>query len=325
MIEENPAWEYRNRLSELYGHVDTFEGRVVGTWFCLDATNGEVIWEKPNRFANSIRGCSRGIIAATKSKVGMGLSNHGAFGMSLKTGDLVWRYPQRGAIGGFFREIGLLNEKDAAKFVSENQVHCASGRLIDINVGLLLPKTTVKEPELTRPHDVESGELYYEGVISVNKALGQILSSRPGGVGRPPEVTAEWLKGSDETVEEYPSGMRGHTLYGLSDDDPQGWKFDSRELGYSTDTNYFAYRYHRPYVYLIAKEGEYYKPEEEGKPLENRKAACRILVLDARKGEIVQDILLPEPAHEFRIESIDNSGILVSHSNAYLALYRFSH
>jgi outer membrane protein assembly factor BamB len=93
MIQEKPAWTYQTDkgLNQWYGNVATYEGRVLGQWFCLDAKTGDVLWEKDMEDPNTITGVSKGIIVATTTQSGgPWTASSGIYGLSLETGDLVW-------------------------------------------------------------------------------------------------------------------------------------------------------------------------------------------------------------------------------------------
>ena len=240
------------------------------------------------------------------------------YGISLATGELLWTADDLepdGLIGWFFYKLGLYRETDSPKYVSENQVHCTSGRILDVRTGeLLIVPNPEQEPFRS---DAEAHALYSGNRIAIDTEEGLYLSVKPMDRAKGHRVPKD--KNADDSWRSW-----GVNIYGVSDANPDGWRFELREYGYSSNNNYYGYRYNAPYVYMLGKEGDYYDEPKEGDPLKNRDASFHLIVLDARTGEVAKDILLPEQVHEYRIESISSRGILLSHSNKYLALHPFA-
>jgi hypothetical protein len=310
MIQEKPAWTYQTDkgLNQWYGNVATYEGRVLGQWFCLDAKTGDVLWEKDMEDPNTITGVSKGIIVATTTQSGgPWTASSGIYGLSLETGDLVWQAkpikPSKGLFARLSYKLGLVRFTDSPNYVSENQVICTSEAILNIENGNVMHDAQA-EPELS-VEDSRANSLYGGAMINVDDQLQKnITRVKPG----------ERVHMSTEKV----------VIYGYSGDDELNWEFNLHSLGYSAFFNYFSYRFHEPYIYFLGKEGDYYMPEVEGEALERRPAPFHLIAVDARSGEVVQDLRLPDEAHEYRIESSNSQGILLSHSNTQLALYPFA-
>ena len=302
MIASEPKWHYRREagLTQHYGHVDTYDDAVLGQWFCLDAESGAVRWERDMTCPNAVTDVADGVIVCSEFVIqGPSSYSRGVYGLSLDTGEQVWQadppHPTGGTIARFFHRIGLLVGSDSPALVEHGMVHCTSGRILSVVDGSELKAhgaKTHKDRERTR---VE--KFYYDEVIPLKMHEGRFISAkRPGGA--PPNLTDE-----------------GTRFYGVNSNRVDDWKFSLSEHGYSAHTNYYSHRLVGDFVYVLGKEGEFYEETSEKFVVRNREAPCHLLTVDALTGETVQDITLPEPAHEYRIESVSSNGLLLSHSN----------
>ena len=96
-------------------------------------------------------------------------------------------------------------------------------------------------------------------------------------------------------------------------------------MGYSSVANYYSFRYRHPYVYFVVKEGERYHPQVEDQALEVRKVPMRMVTVDGRSGEVVQNFrLTDDDVRDYRIEAVGDRGILLSRDNRWLALHPFN-
>jgi len=318
MIRKSPAWKFtsKNGLVQWYGNVNFYGDRVLGQWFCLDAKSGRLLWERRMSGPNTVVGVTNRVIIASETRSdGPWTLDFGCYGISLETGEMLWdskyiSYPAGGWLSRMLKTLfgRLIESNESPLEVKDGKVWCESGRILNASDGTLIarenPGEMKKKEELSGNGD--PAQKLYNGE--------RVLVDRKG----PLMISMEESSGE---VGHHTEDLR---LYGFSRKEAPDWTFDLSSMGYSSEANYFAYRYRHPYVYFVVKEGEGYLPEVEGQALQVRKAPARLVTVDGRNGEVVQNFrLTDEGVREYRIEAVGSRGILLSRDNRRLALYPF--
>jgi len=313
MIRKSPAWKFssKNGLVQWYGNVDFYGDRVLGQWFCLDAKSGRLLWERSMSEPNTVVGVTKGVIIASEMQSdGPMTFDLGCYGISLESGEMLWdskyiSYPPDGWLSRMLKPLfgRFIECNESPLDVNDGKVWCESGRILNALDGTLIarenPGEIKKKEELRRKGD--PAQKLYDGERVVVDTKGPLMIS---------------LEGDDDTED-----LR---LYGFSGKEAPDWTFDLGSMGYSSEDNFFAYRYRRPYVYFVVKEGKRYLPGGEDQALKVRKAPARMLTVDGRNGEVVQNFRLTDDGvREYRIEAVGSRGILLSRDNRRLALYPF--
>lgn len=309
MIREEPSWTFRREsgLTQYYGNVETFGDRVVGQWFCLDADTGIPVWQREMSCPNMTTGVADGIIVATEFVIqGPASYSRGVYGLSLDTGETLWQAddppPSGGVISRFFHRIGLLYGMDSPTLVLEGKVHCTSGRILNAADGSEhAPQGARNLASIGRNR---SEQFYDKLEVKLETVEGRFVSSRRPG-GDPANLSG------------------GPYIYGINSNRTHDWEFNLSDQGYSTFSNYYSQRLVGDRVYLFGKEGPYYEETDDKFVMRPREATVHFITVDAITGEVTQDFTLPEPTHEYRIESVSPTGLLISHSNTWLAFYPF--
>jgi len=313
MIRESPAWEFssKNGLVQWYGNVDFYGDRVLGQWFCLDAESGRLLWERSMPAPNTVVGVTNGVIIASEMQSGGPWTlDFGCYGISLETGEMLWdskylSYPADGWLSRMFKTLfgRFIEANENPVDVNNGMVWCESGRILNASDGTFIAWETPGEMEKKKEPRGNGGPArkLYDGERVIVDRKGPLMIS---------------IEGDHDTDD-----LR---LYGFSGKDAPDWTFDLGSMGYSSEDNYFAYRYRHPYVYFIVKEGERYLPGGEDQALKVRKAPARILTVDGRSGEVVQNFrLTDDKVREYRIEAVGDRGVLLSRDNHRLGLYPF--
>jgi len=300
MILKSPAWEFTSKkgLVQWYGNVDFYGNRVLGQWFCLDAKSGRLLWERSMSEPNTVVGVTNGVIIASETQSnGPVTFDLGCYGISLETGEMLWdskylSYPADGWLSGMFKALfgRFIESNESPLDVNDGKVWCESGRILNASDGTFIarenPGELEKKKELRGQGDFAQ-KLYDGERVVVDKKSPLMIS----------------IEGDHDTED-----LR---LYGFSRKKAPDWTFDLWSMGYSSEDNYYAYRYRHPYVYFVVKEGERYLPGGEDQALKVRKAPARMITVDGRSGEVVQNFRLTDrDVRECRIEAVGNRGIL---------------
>lgn len=334
VVERNPIWGFaaRKQVYRWYDHARLSHDRVFGQWFALDRSNGRCIWERNFWRPNSITGFTNRVIVATECRSdGPSTAEYGCYGIDASTGALIWTSHRNGWWGKLLRILdfipGNANEfRDDAEGIYDNEVICSSGRVLDADTGRTLRKQDTLDPR------------FYPEVDDAQRLYGLIDM---GGAGRQavPIDNALAVDVSDEisltrfdplSLKELESfgevewGGVDLKLHGLDQTRSIRWRFDLKDTGYHFGTSFYDYRYCRPYVYFVVAEKPLAVPVKPNRSMYMRDQASRrhLLTLDARSGELVQDILLgdDEPT-TCRIEDVDPQGLLISMDNKTLVYY----
>lgn len=306
MISPAAAWTFtaRHPLVQWYGHVQLLPDRVLGQWVCVERSAGKPLWEKRYHRPNTVVGVSEGVIIASEMRSdGPWTLDFGCYAISLETGDLLWVSHGSGLWGRVLRCLdylpGFTNDlRDSPMSVEGPECICGSGRVLDVRTGQQIRQLT--QEQLKSRNEAQKKER--------PKSDAQVLYEG----GKVPVSSGAWLTHTEE-----PGVMnaRGLRLRLLNEDDTIRWSFDLDTTGYQiSHCNFYAYRYARPYVYIVASEEPSMKPHPtlEHHVLENP-TLFRLLTLDTSSGELVQDIPLGSQRYsECRIEDIDEHGLLVA-------------
>jgi hypothetical protein len=314
MLEVTPAWSFTARftLTQWYGHVHLLPSRVLGQWFCLDRSDGRVLWERRFCRPDTIREVAGPVIIASETRSdGPWTASFGCYGISLETGELLWTSHAAGMWGRLLRFLdfvpGFTNElRDAPDFVQSGEVVCASGRVLDVHTGRdirRLPAEEVKKHERLQ----SEAALLYHGRL--RNAWTKIRLAN-----------GSWLSHKARPEEDAVIGFR---LYILGEDGSVQWDFDLATTGYHLAGNYYSYRYAVPYLYLVVSEERQLRdvPARPGHVLPNP-AVYRLLTLNLNSTSVIQDFRVEDgKVKECRIEDVDEAGLLVSLDRRHLRYY----
>lgn len=334
-IDSAPAWQYNSR-DGLYGylsHVEFYGDRVVGQWFCLEVATGNIHSEKNIFRANFIIGVAEGVIVASEMMTeGCWTAEMGCYGISLVTGDLLWTSHGDGFWGRLWRALdflpGFANDfRDTPVGVKDGHVVCASGRILDIRTGrrVARDRDLVGKVQEEREHErsTPEGRLYAGKSVEVEAGEGEIFTLKRCG-GQPAWQRAQEEAETDEEAEEQESDslcFRATDANGATQ-----WTFRLAAWNRHTEGNFHAWRFHHPFIYIIAGDAPVnvpIKPEEPGIVRRNSMMPY-LLALDVRTGRLIQEFALADgPTEgECRIEAISDHGLLLSMGYTHLRLYR---
>ncbi|BDI30955.1 hypothetical protein CCAX7_30060 [Capsulimonas corticalis] len=327
-IDPEPAWRYESRtgISGYLSHVDFYGPYVIGQWFCLDAATGAIIWRRAQKQANEIIGVDAGVIVASEMMtVSCWTASIGCYGISLVTGELLWTSDSDGIRKYLWKALecipGLINEfRDTPIAVENGEVICASGRILDIHNGRRIAhdRKRVERVREDKPDKSDAERLYYGERVPLqdNPSLRLSIDTRPLSKDVEPQDNYDDIPPYDLRLRLVDRDGAPQWLYSVSDD------------GYFAEGNFYASRYQYPYVYIIAYDKRPYIPIDEEKPgyVRRNTAQCRLLALDVRQGKVIQNTPLAETptANEYRIEAINDQGLLISGGSRHLQLFRFA-
>ena len=308
VLSATPRWTVtpKQGLTQWYGHVHVLRRIVLGQWFAASRDEGVIQWEARHARANTICDVSEesGVILASEMRSdGPWTASFGCYAISLSTGELLWANHGSGMRRGVLRALDYIpaftNElRDTPLAIRENACICTSGRVLDLMTGKPMGQLAKTELEAlgVKPNRSAGEDLYFAGEVTLPDYRLCISNHT-----RQP-------KGGIRFV---------HGILRLSGIEPNGsarWTFDIQTTGYHTDGNYFSYRLVPPYTYFVVSEGEQWKahPRQPHARLPNS-TRYRVLTLDVRSGEIVQDKPICDAACDgARIEDADGTGLMVS-------------
>jgi len=305
MINPERLWTFtaHHALRGFYDHVRLLPARVLGRWFCVDRRDGRALWERRHGRPDSVVGIGDDmIVAAEMTSAGMWTGQLGCYGISLATGELRWTSHANGWWGRVLRGLDFLpffsNElRDAPIRVEGLECTCASGRVLDVRTGRQVRRIPRENVPNQVPAQTDVEQLYAGKFLDVPTA---VLVSEELWLSHPP------------SHRQVPGDF---ALHARADDGTVRWRFDLRATGYHmSDQNYFAYRYVRPFVYIVVSEEPCRRPHptQEHYVVPNP-TFFHLLVVDARNGVIIQDIRLGDRRREeCRIEDVDDRSILMS-------------
>jgi hypothetical protein len=211
---------------------------------------------------------------------------------------------------------GFTNElRDVPLSVEDRQVFCASGRVLDIQTGKLLRMEQHKRETVAFQDRSDAHRLY----------MTHNTTPRPD----PIEVSKEQFishRHPDDSEEDdgKPRSVRDRPLYGFDAKGTILWEFKLDSMGFFDEGNFFAYRLVNPYVYYVVSDREIYVPIKPEEPMVVRRQPgnWRLLTLDARDGQVVQQFQLTSaPRDSCRIEDADEDDLLVSIEGKTLQYY----
>lgn len=298
-------WTYRNPrgLTDWYGHVDYFDQYVIGQWFVLDSDTGVEYWSHRFLRANNIVDCQNGIIVASEMRSdGPWTVDFGIYGIDVQTGKILWINHGRGILGvalyccdfvpGFTNEL-----RDAPEAIVDNLVVTRRGRCLDIRTGRECQPTATKAPPFDRSS--LASQLYHNKTLEVD---GDTIS----------------VDGHDDNF----SISRRDANSALK------WCFHAKDHSAHVGGNYFTYRLHNGFVFIIVGDAPSHLPVRADKPwfVRSNSANYRLLILNISNGDIQASALeLGTPCKECRIEAFRDSRVLISFDRRALAEYEFLH
>ncbi len=331
MISEERSWEFTTprTLVLWYGHVELLENHVVGQWFCLARDSGSCLWDRRFWRINAIQAVADGVIVASETRSdGPGTGNFGCYGIDLETGSLRWVSHRNGVCGKLVRMLdffpGFTNEfRDVPLRVEDRQVFCASGRVLDIQSGRLLRKEKPRREKEEYQYSSDAHRLYM-----THNAIRSLYVITPRA--DPVEISRNRFisyRHPDDPEEDdgKPRPVLGRPLYGFDAEANILWQFRPDSLGFFNEARFFSYRLVSPYVYFVVSDREIYVPvnPEEPNVVRHQPGNWKLLVLDARDGQLVQQVPLTDgPREACRIEDVDENGLLISFEGKTLHYYQ---
>lgn len=312
MIETEPVWRFRSEraLTQWYDYVHLLPDCVVGQWFRVERTSGELVWQKDHFRANSICGIDSGVIVAYEMRSdGPWTAGFGCYGISLDSGEIVWRSHNQGSLGLLGRLLdcipGFTNDlRDSPSYVVDGQVFCSSGRVLNVTDGTLLSKIDSKDVGNRKPVPSDAWLLYRATIDD------QVLGVPVG----------------ELTLAHANRGIHKGALHivATTKENAVAWEFDIRQTGLHIESNFYSYRLAAPYVYfVVSEEPPFVANSARLGTITRNPTRWYILCLDVRNGQIEQRVSLGERRSEScRIEDVDERGLLIRISERELALYR---
>ena len=301
-----PRWTYSNAsgLRKWYGHVDYYGPYVIGQWFTLDADSGKEHWSRKSLRANTICGCSHDVIVASEMRSdGPWTADFGIYGISAQTGAMLWINHGRGLWGKLLRCFdyvpGFTNEfRDRPKCIVDQHVVTERGRVLEILTGIDCPSLRLECPETTERS--RPAQKFYD-----NKSLS--------------------FNGNTIKVEGHRhefciirSGNDGNELL---------WRFAAKDRSVYVDGNYYSYRIHNGFIFIILGDAPNYVPISDSKPLfvKPNPANYQMGVLNVSSGNCeLFPLLDAKQRKECRIEAIRDSRMLISCDGSQLTEYEIA-
>ena len=285
-------------------------------WFGVDRHTGKPLWERAYFRPNCIVGVADGVVVASETRSdGPWTFDFGCYGISLRTGRLLWTSHRDGWWGRVVRLFdyvpGFTNElRDVpARVTAGGEVVCGSGRVLDVRTGRRVRR--VSPDEVGRARDdrpkTDAALLYDSGMVvgSTGVALspGRRLSVKPAVGPSPP----------------------GFHLYLSDDRGTPVWAFDlAAATGYEvTHPNHYSYRLAGPHVYVVASEEPKWRPHPtKAHHIVPNRRRFHLLAVELGGGTVVQNVRLTDaPVAECRIEDVDERAVLVSIGTRKLRCY----
>lgn len=321
MIEPTPRWTFASRhaVTQWYGHVHLLPNCVLGQWCCLERDSGKLVWEKRFHRPNTIRAVTDEVVVASETRSdGPWAADFGCYGISMRTGELLWTSHAQGWWGRALRLLdfvpGFANElRDRPHHVIDNEVYCITGRVLDVRTGALLRHVSRQEVQQFQEPRPDVQQLCDS---RVQNARTKIL------VG-----DNMWLSHKKDENE----GQLGEfQLYLLDNENAVKWKLESNSRGMHIADKFYSYRYvsyrlKAPFVYLVVSVESNYKQHPSRPYRLQNPTRYHLLSFDIFKGQVVGDILLDEnKVTECRIEEVDDQGLLVSVDQTRLKYFQQS-
>ncbi len=303
MVNEEAKWQYTtsNSLTQWYGHVQLLEDKALGQWFCADLQTGELLWDRHLRRPNTICGVSENVIVASEMRSdGPWTLTFGCYGISLATGELLWT-AHRNRGGKFLRLMdfipGFTNElRDKPVAVQGSECLCEKGSVIDVNTGRFLRKVSPSD-HFTKTNGDQSASWILYSKRRVMLENGELLAHSP-----------------DRNCPREQRTSKGFHLARLRSDDEQLWHFHLEKENHFIEGNYFSYRHHGDYMFLLVSDRPAYVPIDPEKPncVKPNPRRNFLWVLDLQTGNICQKIALSEETQEeCRIEDVNDQFLLI--------------
>ena len=320
MVHEEPLWTYSpsRPLSIGYGHLHLLPDRVIGQWFCLDRKSGEPLWEGIPCQADDVVGVSEGVIVAQESRAsGPTGYTFGAFGISLRTGELLWEShynrPGRGGLWGRILRLIPIEHIDHAIAVRGSECLTARGRVLDVHTGnrVRYEGSTEGWREVVGDDDSPSHRLYCRKPVECG--AGKVL--RHG----TPDKPAKEGGFPDGTFRLFLADAGGNPV----------WAFDLSNTGHFTKGNYFSYRYAGAWIYIVVSKRPQKAASDSSEPNPSHAGAGEYFLwaLDVETGQVRQKIWLADmDVKHCSIDDLDDQALLVrSGESAKLFLRRAEH
>ena len=306
MLVEEPRGIFSSKkpLTQWYGHVHLLPDHVVGQWFVLKRSTGDPLWRHSCGRANTICGFDSGVIVASETRSdGPWTFDFGCYGVSIDNGRMLWTSHREGFFGLFVRGLDFIplftNElRDSPHHVSDGEVFCNSGRVLNVLNGKLVERQTREMiAAFSKPDSIAQQFYTSKEDAKLKVTIGQ---------------QELWLSHLRAKMP-FPSNQQDFFA-----DDKCGqrlWSFSLNDTQRHIDGNFFSYRLDPPHLYLIVSDEPRYRQTSRTNEVEPNPTRWHLLTLDLHNGEIVQEISLGlERQTECRIEDLDDTGMLISRS-----------
>ncbi len=326
MITNSPTWSCTAKysLTKWYGQVALLDDLVLGQWICIQRSNGHILWERGFWRPNAVVGVTDDVIVATETRSdGPWTCDFGCYGISLRTGELIWVSHRNGLWGKIVRLFDYIpaftNElRDRATSVQDGVVFCESGRVLDVRTGAFLRRV----PKAGLPSGVHWG---------FHKTLDPALRFPKSTEEPPPPAHVN----DDCYVTRFPPPNlhrkivpldegQNASLYGTTADGSLKWHFRVSQFGYHNSSSPLTFM--PPFLYLVVSDSPVTVPIHPDKPyiVRPNPGNWHALTVDARTGSVVQDLLLGRCKDQARIQDVDDSGILFSLDSATSSIFLVS-
>ncbi len=323
-IDLQPSWTWLDRGApdRAYDRAQLVGDRVVGPWFCLDRDTGEEVWHAGEPRPNTLFRIRDGMIVATETlSRGPTTGSFGVYGFELATGRLAWTHHLDGEWHRWPERLELVEgergwERDGPTRLIPEGVVTDGGRVLDLQTGRLLRHLGDGEPREDPDFGVLGRSLYAAGALDLP------------GLGRLYLGTGETLAGVKEQLAEapmpglfmMPAHMGRGAPFGFTLESESGrrlWEFDLPPDRFWSDGNYYSYREHGRWIFLVYAEptidaGEWDRLHSD--PFAPRPTAdFFVSALDLETGALVASTRIGDlPANLAQIEALDERSLLVS-------------
>lgn len=313
MLDQTAKWIFSDAkpLTQWYGHVHLLSEHAVGQWLCVNRKSGQLLWRSEFWRPNTFCGVDSDVIVASEMRSdGPWTATFGCYGISLKSGTLIWTSHGSGMRGILLQIFDYLpgytnGLRDSPHHLKNGKVFCNSGRVLNVTTGQLLEKADSPDTQFDKPPR-RIDEVFYNSTL--NKEQEAI--SIGGGI---------FLR----HLRQVESGNSSLEIMADTEAGENIWSFSTNVLGRKFDGNFYSHRLMPPYLYLIVSDQDRFRPNpaHKNQVLPNP-TYWHFVAVDLRNGNVAQDFsLCDQKLEECRIEDVDDRGLLIGRSNQTLAYY----
>ena len=305
MLHTTPDWVSLCHLPRVWNRecARLLPDKIVGPWYCLERSTGELLWKRRLFRADKIIGIARGIIVATEKchQCPPRPQTLGCYGISQADGHLVWTAHANGVFGRILRLLdylgGLNRRRDSPIHVRGGEVYCRSGRILDIHTGRYLRRQTPDAIPLFEPTRKDF-QLWFDD---------DDFKELKFRFGREPWNDHEGL-GTD-------CRARCFKIVAENEHGPV-WTESVRLLNELINDRYFSCRFAPPYLYLLLSgPREPIRKRDRGHAHERYPTDWSLVTIKLETGRMLQSFpLAGQKLHRCEIHDMDVTGLLVGNS-----------